>query len=819
MSTVLLLTGFCYTVLQILAIRELLVSFSGNELTVGLILGAWLLVQAAGSGLAGRLVSALPARPRFYALVPASLFLLLFPTLVLVIRMRALLGVVPGAAVGFPATFGAALLVLAPVGLVGGAAFVVACRVMSNGAVGPMPPQKRTPSGGGSGTPGESRQPAPANHGAPWPAGRVYLLEAAGSLCGGIAFTYLLLPWLTSTQIVLLLMTINALAAAIWWLTKSGPLPDAAAGAQRTVPRLGAAAGGGRSGSPGDRGRSRSMPLRSWSSLAFLLLGLAGLVALVVALLPLGPALHRSLVAGRWAPHALAYEGNSPYGNVAVLAGEGQVAVFANGALVLTAPDPDAAVVEQLVHLPTLFLDDPPRRALVIGGGAGGVLYELERYPLEQLDYAEPDPWLIHAVQAVPTDLTSAELADPRLRLMAEDGRRFVQHAAGPYDLVVLNLPPPTTLVLNRLYTREFLAQVRDCLAPRGILVLTGPPARTYLAPAAVGLLASSQRTLEAAFAHVRLFPADEQTLWLASSENALDLDADALVQRWEEQGLATRVLRADYLRYLLDARVVGEVGARLAAAPAEVNSDAVPAGLRLALAYESARLSPALEPFFRLLGQLRGWHGAVGVSLLAAAGLGLVRRRRPAVIVAVGTTGLAGMTASVLVLLAFQVLYGSLYQQVGLLTTAFMAGLSLGALGMTAWSGRLRRPWRALLWLEGTNALAAAGLAGLIALLLRHADPAAGLAHALLLVANIAAGLLVGLEFPLANRLLVTADTSRTAASLYTADLVGAMVGSVGIAAVLLPTLGLVGTALLVALVKGASLALVAWGGSGTRG
>jgi spermidine synthase len=316
-------------------------------------------------------------------------------------------------------------------------------------------------------------------------------------------------------------------------------------------------------------------------------------------------------------------------------------------------------------------------------------------------------------------------------------------------------------------------------------------------------------------FDYVRLVPADEQTLWLASSENPLDLDTDTLVERWEKRGLEGRVLRADYLRYLLDPAVVRDLDDRLAATPAEVNRDVAPAGLRHALAYESARLSPQLEPFFRLLGQLRWWHAAAGVVLLAGAGLWLGRKRRLVAIVAVGTTGLAGMTASVLILLTFQVLYGSLYQQVGLLTTAFMAGLSLGAFGMTAWAGRLRRPWRALLLLEGGNALAAAGLAGWIILLLRYADPAVGLAHALLLVANTAAGLLVGMEFALANHLLTAAAdrTSRVAASLYAADLVGAMLGAVGVAAVLLPALGLVGTALLVALVKGASLALVARG------
>jgi predicted membrane-bound spermidine synthase len=130
----------------------------------------------------------------------------------------------------------------------------------------------------------------------------------------------------------------------------------------------------------------------------------------------------------------------------------------------------------------------------------------------------------------------------------------------------------------------------------------------------------------------------------------------------------------------------------------------------------------------------------------------------------------------------------------------------------MTGWSGRLRRPWRALLFLEVANMLGAAGLAGALFLLFRRPTPASFLEHALLLAMNAAAGMLVGLEFPLANRILQDAgkEGAGVAGALYAWDLAGATVGAVAVSAILLPALGLVPTALLVALVKGGSLLLV---------
>lgn len=749
--------GLSFTVLQALMIRELLVSFSGNELSIGLILGAWLVLEALGSGWAGRLARRIPPHPAGYAWLQVTLALLLLPSLLLAMHVRGLVGAVPGEMIGpGPALLGA-LLVLAPIGLVDGAMFTAACRV---------------------------RLRLGAPEGA-LPAGRVYVLEATGGIAGGIAFTYLLLPAFSSTQILLLVAALNlASALPLFLLSPRRSLPGAALSA------------------------------------------LLALLALAALLSPLGATLHHTAVAGRWSPYHLAYEANSVYGNVAVIEEAGQVTLFSNGTPVLTAPDPDVATVEHLVHLPILFLEAAPRHVLVIGGGAGGVLHELQRYPLERVDYAELDPQLIEALQAAPTPLTMEELADPRLAITLEDGRRFVRRhllacagqmgdpACPRYDLVLVNLPFPSTLLLNRLYTEEFFEQVRPLLAPGGLFVLPAPPARTYMSPAARDLLGCYGRTLEAVFAQVRAIPGDDLTLWLASPARPLDLDAATLIGRWASRTPETRLLQRDYLAYLLDAGVGASFVQGLGAAgDVERNRDRYPAGLRYGLAYEGALFAPAIASFYRALGELRWYHLAIGIALLTLAGLLLVRRRRTLVPIAIATTGLAGMGADLLVILAFQVRYGYVYQQVGLLITAFMAGLSLGGWLMTTRVGRLKAPWRALVGVEVAVTAAGAGLAGLLLVLLGRPIPTSPLEHALLLLANVVAGALVGLEYPLANRILSDGGKrgAGLAGSLYAWDLVGATVGAVALSAVLLPALGLFQAALVVVLCKVGSLILAA--------
>jgi len=73
-----LLMGFTFTVTQGLLIRELLVAFFGNELSIGLILGNWLILEAVGSGLLGRLADRWGNKPSSFDILQI-LFALFLP--------------------------------------------------------------------------------------------------------------------------------------------------------------------------------------------------------------------------------------------------------------------------------------------------------------------------------------------------------------------------------------------------------------------------------------------------------------------------------------------------------------------------------------------------------------------------------------------------------------------------------------------------------------------------------------------------------------------------------------------------------------------
>jgi len=753
-----LLMGFTFTITQALMVRELLVAFSGNELSIGLVLGSWLVLEALGSGLLGRLASRFRVGSLAYAGLQLILAVLLPVALYAALAIRTILGVIPGQGLGLGPIFLASFGILLPLGLVDGAMFTFASEAFSRFT------RKGVPS-----------------------VGQVYVLEAVGGIAGGIAFTYLFIPHLNSAQMVLVLAALN-LASAV---------------------SMAAIAKGHRL-----RKAGVAVPLLLLAVAAFLLTP------------PQAEALHQAMVARQWEGYDLAFYGNSVYGNVAAIRQENQYTFFANGIPIITVPVPDITFSEEIVHIPMLFVKDP-HRCLVVSGGVGGVLNELLKYPWERLDYAELDPLVIKAVESLPTSLTTRELSDPRVRVEYVDGRllarrKALETPAPRYDLIILNLPYPSTLQLNRFYTREFFALINSILDEKGVVVIPLPGSLTYLSPGLRSLNLALYKTLEAVFPHIRVIPGDVN-LWLASPGNELESPGvDELIRRWQERPVPTSLISEKHLRVRFDERRLAWFWETLRqGGSVAINLDLRPSGLLYGLTYWNELFSPAVSGYFRSLSRINLLHLAVPLALawlvILALGLRGTRFKEAVIPLAVATTGFGGMTFDLLIIFAFQAFYGYVYQQIGLLITAFMAGLSLGGWLMSRWIERVRG-WPTLVKLE--VAIVVLWLLFPLSLIVLYTQAQAmgpgallrwNLVAPVLLLLNALGGLVVGLEFPLANKLyLLGRGLTETAGIIYAADLVGAFLGALLVSVALLPALGVAQTCWLVALLKAGSLAFI---------
>ncbi len=175
--------GFSGMVAQIVLLRELLVVFSGNELSIGIILANWLILEAGGSMILGSRIEHCRRKIEMY-IVLQLIFSISLPICTYLIRnLKNIMGAIPGEGIGLVPMLFSSFLILLPVSFFHGALFTTGCTIVSN----------------------YSGEDASA-------IGRVYIFEIIGTAVGGLVLTYALIPFFHSFQIAFMIVLLNGLS-------------------------------------------------------------------------------------------------------------------------------------------------------------------------------------------------------------------------------------------------------------------------------------------------------------------------------------------------------------------------------------------------------------------------------------------------------------------------------------------------------------------------------------------------------------------------------------------------------------------------------
>ncbi|MBE0449485.1 MAG: polyamine aminopropyltransferase [Clostridia bacterium] len=110
------------------------------------------------------------------------------------------------------------------------------------------------------------------------------------------------------------------------------------------------------------------------------------------------------------------------------------------------------------------------KRVLVIGGGDGGTVRELTRYPhIEKIDMVEIDEMVVRACEKY-LPITSSKLTDTRVSLYFEDGLKFIHGKENVYDLILVDSTDPIGPG-EGLFSEAFYNDCYAALSENGILI------------------------------------------------------------------------------------------------------------------------------------------------------------------------------------------------------------------------------------------------------------------------------------------------------------------------------------------------------------
>ena len=110
------------------------------------------------------------------------------------------------------------------------------------------------------------------------------------------------------------------------------------------------------------------------------------------------------------------------------------------------------------------------KHVLVIGGGDGGSVRELVKYPsILSIDMVEIDESVVRACEKY-FPITTTGLKDKRVNLLFEDGLKFVMNTKKKYDLIIVDSTDPIGPG-EGLFSKAFYHHCYQILTDDGILI------------------------------------------------------------------------------------------------------------------------------------------------------------------------------------------------------------------------------------------------------------------------------------------------------------------------------------------------------------
>ncbi|MBM4064061.1 MAG: methyltransferase [Planctomycetes bacterium] len=794
----------CYaTIAQVMLIREFLNIFYGNELCLGIVFGAWFLGIATGAFAGAKIEYTFKHAFTVFVITLMAMCFVLPVQIVFVRGVRGLLSVGVGEYISILPLLLTSIGLILPFSFIVGFIFPFSSKIISG-----------------------------ATRDAAVDIGVVYIIESMGSLFGGIVFSFFLVSRFHSFKIITLLNTglFILLTFLLFNFHRKGQVY-----------------------SSGEEDKKTKMVL------GFISLGLAS-VMIVVWLSPIPDRVEVFSSKMRWKtlnPHIeLMTSADSKYQHIDIGRQAEQYSIYLNGQY--ASAFPNEYEYAQIAHL-VMTQHPSPKHVLLIGSGLGGLISEMIRHPIESLDYVEIDQRLLQISDKYLSSSDRQALSDRRVTIIHQDGRYYVKNSLKRqyYDIILVNTPDPSTAFLNRFYTLEFFREAQKILKSDGVLIASVSSAVTYIGKEVGSYTGSLYRTLHETFRNVLVTPGQTNSYFACNKDGVITLNIETLMERYRKSQVKSDYF-TEYLFYtLLQPEQVKFIENQLSQRKdLLVNTDARPVTYFLNLVLWDSLAGGRSHGLFHGLKDVKLQWFLIPIVIALAGRIIYVKFKinqpesveefnpyytkqlKTNCLIALATTGFTGIALEIVLLYAFQNIYGYIYERVGVIVAVFMVGLAVGGYFMNQIIKKTRNrstersrrspkseiPNHCLpptdvdsyLWInllmvfEGVVVLFAIILPFIIYVLSFYSVAAeVGLTCFIGI-----AGVLTGLVFPLVNKIFMQSskDMAVSAGITYSADHIGAILGAIFTGVILVPLLGVFGMCLILSALKISSLVLIAF-------
>ena len=169
--------------------------------------------------------------------------------------------------------------------------------------------------------------------------------------------------------------------------------------------------------------------------------------------------------------HPVIYSEQSSYQDITLTKTDSDVRLYLNGAIQFSSRD-EYRYHEALIHVGMMQVDEP-KRILLLGGGEGLAAREVLKYNIDHIDLIDIDPAItdLSSEMGLLLDLNEGALQSEKLSIHNQDAFTFLLGSDEKYDVIICDLPDPSSETLARLYSNAFYNLVMSHLTDRGVMV------------------------------------------------------------------------------------------------------------------------------------------------------------------------------------------------------------------------------------------------------------------------------------------------------------------------------------------------------------
>lgn len=549
--------------------------------------------------------------------------------------------------------------------------------------------------------------------------GKAYAFESLGSLFGGLFFTLLLGRFFNSFQIFGLSATV-VFFAAIWILK----------------------------------------PLKKLEKLKFILPGI--LLPTFIFIVNPDNFIKKMLFPNQ----EIMANKSTRYGNLLVTKQAGQYNVYENNDLQFYTENRMAT--EEAVHF-AMVQHKNPKQVLLISGGMSGMIEEIQKYKVDKITYLESNPEIFSALKKY----SQNEFNSGNVEIIKSDIRTFIGRSNQKYDVILLNLPAPNSLGLNRFYTAEFFRLLKKHCTKESVICTSLPSTLNYAEENALETNSSLWKTVGDGFKN-RIVFTGEKNYFLASDETLSENISGMISEKGIENEYVNKYYINDELIAQRSQTLIGQFS-------------------------ETSPVNHDFSPYI-FIRQISHWMSYFGTDYkilmllpVLLFFLGFIKTDR--ITVGLYTGGFTAASLEIVLILAYQIYFGSIYLATALFFAVFMAGLASGSSKNLKINIPLINQYYQLQFLLAGFAIVLPFIISIIGSIQGWQMPVQFLFFVIIFI--LAFG--IGLEFQIASK-LQSASFSETAGINYSTDLAGSAFGALFTAILLLPFLGLITTCFLVA-------------------